>query len=1094
MDRQQAQNLIQATFEQAFDRMRYHTFLNEVFNGQIDTTQPLVYAGDALPGTFRNHVRQVERIGIYHDPDGHEIDLLVVYLARASTLDRARTMQRNLAAKHLRDEYKETALIAYVHDGHANWRFSMVRREPVVSFGEAGIKVRDDITPVRRFSFLVGAHESTHTAQQQLYPLLSDSLHDPTLESLEQAFNIETVTQEFFEGYNNFFLTLTDELNRLQEQSSGLATEFKTNGITSADFVKKLLGQLVFLYFVQKKGWLGVATGEPWGSGSKNFLREQFERQGYINFFNDVLEPLFYEALAIERPDHVYAPLGVRIPFLNGGLFEPLHGYDWRSVDILLPNHLFESIFAAFDRYNFTVREDEPLEKEVAVDPEMLGKVFERLLEVKDRKSKGAFYTPREIVHFMCQESLIEYLSTRFNGAIPREDFALFVRVGEIAVHNTLMHESQGRQDSTEDAALVFAYTMPATIRDSAQAIDAALADITVCDPAIGSGAFPVGMMQEIVKAREVLSTYLPSDGQRTSYTFKRHAIQASIYGVDLDQGAIDIAKLRLWLSLVVDEDDYRQIKPLPNLDYKIVCGNSLLSYPYKRQGLEELERLKRHFFDETDPQQKYMLRKQIEEILHQIFANTVKSLGYQVTMDFQINFSEVFRENGGFDVVIGNPPYVRQERIKEYKTTFQTLYPDVYVGTADLFVYFYAQGIALLRSGGVLTMITPNKFIRANYGEKLRQFLATKTTLHTLIDFGDLPVFDATTYPMIVIGQKQRPHDHDIKVLEITSKDDVHLLHQKLEDMYPIPQKALSSEGWQLTSPEIRAIMDKIKRIGKPLGEYIDGKMWYGVKTGFNEAFIIDKDQREALISADPRSAEVIKPYLRGRDIKRWQVHWEDLYLIFTRRGIDIDSYPVIKAHLLQYRERLTPGIPGGRKAGSYEWYEIQDNIAYYTEFDKPKIIYQEIATFQSFAFTDKPFYTNNKCFILPDASLYLLAILNSHVVWFFLGLTVSKLQGNAYALQSIYMQHVPIPVVSESLEHQISEVARACLDAPPEKPTYLYELEQQLNHLVYQAYDLDPYDIQLIERNVQISDVQRATSFIQRIKMLTQQDGNDA
>jgi methylase of polypeptide subunit release factors len=651
MDKQQAARLIRETFESAFDEAQYLRFLRELFNGQIDESdgRKFDYYGQYIPDSFKDYVRRYKRLGTYTDPDGHEIDLLVVFLKRESSLDRARTMQRNFAAYHLKRRDKETAIVAYTTEERSEWRFSMVRREPVVAFSEKGnLIARDELTPVRRYSFLVGQNERSHTAQQQLFPILLDDQHDPTLDRLEEAFNIETVTKEFFERYKSLFLQLKEELDLLTTKDSRVQTEFEQKAIDTANFAKKLLGQIVFLYFLQKKGWLGVREGATWGTGPKDFLRQLFDGKWvkYDNFFNDILEPLFYEALAIERDDNLYRKLNARIPFLNGGLFEPMNNYDWQNTDILIDNGVFQNIFDTFDLYNFTVREDEPLEKEVAVDPEMLGKVFENLLEVKDRKSTGAYYTPREIVHYMCQESLINHLATEMANDVPRNDLATFIRVGELAVQN----------DTAKEAGTVsYTYQMPESVRKHASRLDEALASIKICDPAIGSGAFPVGMMQEIVKAREVLTTYLGNSEERTPYHFKRHAIQESIYGVDIDPGAIDIAKLRLWLSLVVDEDDYHHIKPLPNLDYKIVCGNSLLSVQkdvFNYTLFNELEAKKKAYFDETNPQTKQKLRTEIDALIVQL-------TGDHSTFDMQIYFSEVFHNSGGFDVVIGNPPYL---------------------------------------------------------------------------------------------------------------------------------------------------------------------------------------------------------------------------------------------------------------------------------------------------------------------------------------------------------------------------------------------------------------------------------------------------
>jgi hypothetical protein len=335
------------------------------------------------------------------------------------------------------------------------------------------------------------------------------------------------------------------------------------------------------------------------------FDKAVYERK---NYFNDYLEPLFYNALANgERDDDFYERFDCKIPFLNGGLFDPINRYDWVNTIIDFSNELFSNqtkdlktgdtgtgILDIFDRYNFTVKEDEPLEKEVAIDPEMLGKVFENLLEVKDRKSKGTYYTPREIVHYMCEQSLVNYLATELEGKVAKEDIEKLIKIGE----NVIEHEavSVAKEDNPEYGG-DYKRLLPDAIKNFAGEIDDKLATIKVCDPAIGSGAFPVGMMNAIVKARMVLSSYLSAprlrqaglkDKNRTLYAFKRDCIQNSLYGVDIDPGAVEIAKLRLWLSLVVDEENFKEIKPLPNLDYKIMQGNSLL---------EEFEGIK--LFDE---------------------------------------------------------------------------------------------------------------------------------------------------------------------------------------------------------------------------------------------------------------------------------------------------------------------------------------------------------------------------------------------------------------------------------------------------------------------------------------------------------------
>lgn len=444
MDKQQAQNIIRNTFENPFDKEMFARFIKNLLK-HIEEDRIPQRQGQLIPEAYRQYISTFERIGKFHDGE-NRIDILVIKLQKETSIERARTMQRNFIAGYLQGKYgssneKEAALVAFVSPDETDWRFSLVKME--YKFNEKG-KVKEEFTPARRWSFLVGVNENSHTAQSRLVDILANDEHRPTLAELEQAFDIETVTREFFIKYRELFIRTKEELDKVVAQASSLQNEFKSKGVDTVNFAKKLLGQIVFLYFLQKKGWFGVARDAEWGTGSKHFLRELFGKKhgGYSNFFNDILEPLFYEALRIDRShaDDYYSRFNCKIPFLNGGLFDPIGNYDWVHTDICLPDSLFsnknktkegdegDGILDIFDRYNFTVREDEPLEKEVAIDPELLGKAYEKFNairpdnfeeykkalksgkkgeESKFNKQYGVYYTPREIVHYMCQQSLI---------------------------------------------------------------------------------------------------------------------------------------------------------------------------------------------------------------------------------------------------------------------------------------------------------------------------------------------------------------------------------------------------------------------------------------------------------------------------------------------------------------------------------------------------------------------------------------------------------------------------------------------------------------------------------------------------------------
>ena len=461
MDKTSAIKIVRQTFQNPFDKESFVYFIKSLLN-HIEPA-PFIYRGNFIPDAYEPYIKTLERIGKYQDKDGKKIDLLIVRLKKETSLERARTMQRNFIAWYLNgsrgDVLKDAALVAFVSPDSDDWRFSLVKMDYRLDASGEKVRVRQELTPARRFSFLVGKNESSHTAQSRLVPILQDDSRDPTLRDLEEAFSVEKVTKEFFEKYRQLFHKVKEALDEIVKKDKKVQQNFKEKNINTVNFAKKLLGQIVFLYFLQKKGWFGVERDKNWGTGPKNFLRLLFKKEviNYDNFFNDVLEPLFYEALRHDRSsdDHYFSYFNCKIPFLNGGLFDPINDYNWSETDILLPNELFSNdektkegdigtgILDIFDRYNFTVKEDEPLEKEVAVDPEMLGKVFENLLEVKDRKSKGTYYTPREIVHYMCQQSLINYLKTECSDiegtkieslinpkVITKKDYQKFIKSG----------------------------------------------------------------------------------------------------------------------------------------------------------------------------------------------------------------------------------------------------------------------------------------------------------------------------------------------------------------------------------------------------------------------------------------------------------------------------------------------------------------------------------------------------------------------------------------------------------------------------------------------------------------------------------------
>jgi hypothetical protein len=719
------------------------------------------------------------------------------------------------------------------------------------------------------------------------------------LEHWTAAFDVEAVTKRFFAEYAAVF-------HQVEQSVSGVP-----KGEPCRLYTQRLFNRLMFLYFIQRKGWLSF-------QGDKRYLRALFNAATAAkdDFLNDRLYWTFFAGLnTINEDSSLHANVDLKerrgdVPFLNGGLFDLEDEYDVREK-VTIPTAAFAAVLDLFERYNFTVTESTPLDVEVAVDPEMLGKVFEEL--VTGRHETGSYYTPRPIVAFMCREALKHYLA---QVVLDETAVARFVDDGD-----------------------------PSKLSDP-EAVLNALRSVKVCDPACGSGAYLLGMMQELLRLREALFATKGLDAVNV-YRRKLEIIQNNLYGVDIDLFAVNIAKLRLWLSLAIDFDGAKP-PPLPNLDFKIERGDSLTApnpqeLPDLFRGLlvasaDQLADLKGKFLQTYGaPKKKLAQRINAEE------SSLRESLHEQLvpgSVDWRVAFAEVFK-NGGFDVVLGNPPYVRQEAIKSLKPALKKIYR-CYSGVADLFVYFYERGIQLLKPGGQFAFISSNKWYRSGYGEKLRAWLAAHTRLHRLIDFGDAPVFEAIAYPTIVLLERSPPGKAvSFRALTWPPGTPVENFAGIVgAQSFDIPQGSLDKSGWRLEGSAKRNLLEKLRAGGTTLGEYCKGRFYYGIKTGLNDAFVVDQSTRDRLIAEHPSSAKVLKPFLRGRDVKRWRVEPQDLWLIFTRRGIDIKKYPAIHRYLKEYKDRLMPGVPGGRKPGSYEWYEIQDNIAYWQEFEQPKIV----------------------------------------------------------------------------------------------------------------------------------------------------------
>ena len=1038
MNKSEAEHLVINTFTHAFSEERFTQFVRNLLS-DLQPASTRTVPNAQLPQGFRDTVHSYTRLGTYRDPQGDVLDVVVVNLKQQGSLDRARTRQRNLMAHYLNKRSKDAVLVAYITDDLEDWRFSFVKLAYQTEITDKGtVKVEKEFTPARRYSFLVGEHEPNHTAQKQLSDLLM-SEGQLTITQIEDAFNIESVTKEFFEDYKSLFLHIKENLDQIVASNQKVKDEFDRCEFDTTNFAKKLLGQIVFLYFLQKKGWLGVGKDDIWGTGDKKFLSNLFEKNKDRNFFDDILEPFFYEALAIERIGDYYPALECKVPFLNGGLFEPLYGYDWKNIRIGLDNQVFEDVFQIFNRYNFTVREDEPLEKEVAVDPEMLGKVFENLLEVKDRKSKGAFYTPREIVHFMCQESLINYLDTALNSEekkVDKGDIEIFIREGDLSIERDQARE-QGKLNDDD-------YSLPECIRKHSKEIDFALADIKICDPAIGSGAFPVGMMTEIVRARNVLTPYLQNQPSRDAYNFKWHCIENSLYGVDNDSGAVEIAKLRLWLSLVVDEESYDHIRPLPNLDYRIVYGDSLLSVKkdmFYHQRLHEYERKKYQYYSSTNRRNKEVLREEMEEIRYEMTVGNT-------TFDFEIDFSEVFKENNGFDIVIGNPPYISAVNMKKLSKTYKSLFTTAY-GSYDIYVLFFEKSIEILKTDGVLTLITSNKYLIADYAKKLRAFLLNYTTIQKLLDLADCrKVFEnALISPAITILRKHVGSDYRINVALLKDNDISRINDLDYQELLSIDLSRDQQAPFDIHINKVsRAIIDKLinnetETLGN-IGEVRTGVM--GFEYWDMEPYITD-EKRESTDSIRILTNSHIGKYgfLFGKQVKLYKKLFSNPYIDLSHAPINKNTKEFFKKQKIVIRgvaKKMTANLD---MRGYALLVAVHGVVLSSPEFDKK----------------------------------YVLAILNSKLInWLHLATSyTARIPKGSLRYPVSFLKSIPIKRTSKKRQEMFIKLVNQILetqtlnqvDNVASDNDNIKELEREINQMIYELYGLQEEEILFIEEN---------------------------
>ncbi|WP_405720988.1 Eco57I restriction-modification methylase domain-containing protein [Anaerovibrio slackiae] len=1213
-----AEKKIQYILQNSYSTENYVLLVQELFDN-IKLVAPNKFNKECT--NFSYHIEGSSHVGYYTAPDNKKLIIASVKLNRDAYVKNSRSTQRSYAKVLIENGNCDAALIAFYTEGEPRWRLSFVRLDYELKVDNGKVKMVENMTPAKRYSFLVGKDEPCHTAVERFRHFVADENYHPTLDELEEAFSVEAVTKEFFNLYCEKFKQLLGHL----EDNPDFVEEAKYHNFTAAQFAKKLLGQIVFLYFLQKKGWLGVNTwpdvmnekaykkaffkegkksrdllpllytkvgddkyklnaagfkklnqddetvlancviGKPWGSGPKDFMRILFKVavEKKANFFDDYLEPLFYNALNVNRGEQSYDPdLHCRIPFLSGGLFEPIDGYDWKNNNFAIPNEVFsnregdnhrtgDGILDIFDRYNFTMSEDEPLEREVAVDPEMLGKVFENLLEVKDRKAKGAFYTPREIVHYMCQESLINYLQAKVQ--VNEQAIRDFILYGDFMKdEDTIKEKRQGNGEMLISPELFKVDSDGKIVVNKLFEIDKALQEIRVADPAVGSGAFPLGMLNEIVRARQNISAYLRIGMtanqarimyslERSPYTLKHETIRNCIFAADIEPSAVDIARLRLWLALVIDDnvnpnahdelDGHVNPLPLPNLECNIVCGNSLLDefegVPLINKSeligtatkgqtnfgmsvfepvLKKLIATQDELFKCDDTRKKQSLLETItslkdELILNQFTENGAsteviekyhqsKELASKPYVLWQIDFARVFREKGGFDVVIGNPPYVGEARHKEiFREIAVTRFgSQFYNGKMDLFYFFYHKGLDIGKIGAFCSYITTNYLLDTYGASKLRQDFYNRTNIVKMINFNELKIFESALgqHNMICFLQKvSMPNLDFMTKCSITKRkgfatadilNKITLGKDVNTDYFKLKKSSLFTEDGLIVLHPLDQVLDKIR--SKSNFKFSKNDVDNGID--ILQDFVTEKhvkinpsyvkgDGVFALHESEVNNmklnkyeVDVLKPYFTSKQIGRYCVVEENVddYIIYMDKAacLKIQDMPNLKEHFDKYAEIITSdnkpyGLHRARSKASFEG---------------EKILSLRMTKYPSFAYASgDTFVTRAYMVIKPQKKinlLYLIGFLNSKICYYWLYYN-GKRKGKQLQIDKAQILDIPIFMPDAQCIETITKYVEKAIHYEKSQDSLFNETVDKINHELYKCYELDESEIQKIE-----------------------------
>ena len=1092
--------------ESKYNREAWQQLLHDIFRNKVSfwNRPSAVHVNSRL-------AKEALNLGKISLADGEAIAIYEVELTEKVNIEHNRCGIRDMLTSDWRNMGYAGAFMFCYRKNESILRFSYVSE--TWGFDKQG-NYEKISTNTKRYTYLLGEGRGCRTAIEQ-FGVLKNSKQ--TLSDITAAFSVEALTKQFYKDLFEWYQWAIEPSSNVSFPNNITIEEDDREDLETK--IIRLITRIMFVWFIKQKD---LVPNKIFDVDYLGTILKDFDPYSKTvgNYYNAILQNLFFATLnrAIEDEQgnkrkfatnvkkdiktlYRYAEmfsisenevinLFAVVPFLNGGLFECLDktkkidgveqafnhdGFsrnDKRFADgryrnrAIVPNNLFfdpeKGLISILSRYNFTIEENSPEEQQVALDPELLGKVFENLLgaynpETKEtaRNQSGSFYTPREIVNYMVDESLIAYLGdTPLIRSLFEQDFSF-------------------DKNHTEDYKI---------IADK-------LKNIKILDPACGSGAFPMGLLNRMV---DILLRISPNE---KVYDLKLAFIENCIYGSDIQRIAAQITKLRFFISLICNcEKDATKpnfgIPTLPNLETKFVAANSLITPQHAAhlenleitQTKEQLRKIRHEHFLAKTTYKKALLRERDQELREKL-ARLLAEEDFFATEDAKLlaawnpydqnaespffDPAWMFGVNDGFDIVIGNPPYIQlQNNGGELAKLYEPCGYKTFAKTGDIYCLFYERGYQLLKPNGYLCYITSNKWMRAGYGEKTRDFFAKNTNPQLLVDFAGVKIFESATVDTNILLFAKATNEHKT-LCAVTNKQN----KDSVKNLSVFVQQNGSecdfnnSDSWVILSPIEQSIKRKIEAVGTPLKDW-DINIYRGVLTGYNEAFIISTEKRNEILAncqteeERTRTAELIRPILRGRDIKRYGYDWAGLWLINTHNGIKgklprihIENYPAVKAHLDQYWDKISKRADKGDTP-----YNLR-NCAYLEDFNKPKIIYPNMTKYMPFVYDNKAYCTNQKCFVITGQSIaYLTAFFNSSLFKFCFRESFPELQGGTREMSKIFFDKIPVMQVTNETNTQFKSVVDDIQEA------YNKSKAMTIDAMIFDLYNLSEKERQFI------------------------------